>query len=298
MDELVRQYLVSKGYQKSGYISPTGSKRCSTGGRGIWPRRASQAILRPRSVGDQKIIAEIKAENHLTSEELTIKRYMIEDDSSWTRMYNEGYNKYYSWAVNTLDAVKPELMALCFPLFVQCYIGLIKKDASEEARAFWDAWHGAHMNCYGRELRTLSMLTSKDQLTDGSNFLQSNPFVLQSQRIKFKIKISNFSLGLLTTFLAQNDLLLIAAIVNDRIQFQRVEEVQVDGNVEPELLGYAMSRAGVGANYIGGGAYGLSQLMLGVPGKGKPRGGGKSGGGMPDYRNNDTYRSARIYCVA
>ena len=66
----------------------------------------------------------------------------------------------------------------------------------------------------------------------------------RSQRIKFKIKISNFSLGLLTTFLAQNDLLLIAAIVNDRIQFQRVEEVQVDGNVEPELLGYAMSRAG------------------------------------------------------
>lgn len=296
MDELVRQYLVSKGYQKA-------ATSLQQEVRGVQLRQGNLATesqpshLETTSVGDQKIIAEIMAEHHLTSEELTIKRYMIEDDTSWTRMYSEGYNKYYSWAVNTLDVVKPELMALCFPLFVQCYIALVKKEASEEARAFWDAWHEAHMNLYGRELRALSMLTSKDQLTDGSNFLQSNQFVLQSQRNKFKVKVSNFSFGMLTTFLAQNDLLLIAAIINDRVQFHRVEEIQDTGSIEPELLGYAAPRAGVGANYVGGGAYGLTQLMLGVPGKGKPRGGGKSGGGMPDYRNNETFRSWLEYIV-
>ena len=224
MDELVRQYLVSKGYSKA-------ASSLQQEVRGVQLRQGHLASegqpshLEATTVGDQKIIAEIMAEHHLTSEELTIKRYMIEDDSLWTRLYSEGYNKFYSWAVNTLDVVKPELMALCFPLFVQCYIALVKKDAPEDARAFWDHWHEAHMNCYGRELRALSMLTSKDQLVDGSNFLQSNQFILQSQRNKFKVKISNFAFGMLTTFLAENDLLLIAAIVNDRIQFQLLDAV-------------------------------------------------------------------------
>ena len=296
MDELVRQYLVSKGYQGA-------ATKLQQEVRGVQLRAGNlgtegpPSYLEGTSAGDQKIIAAIMSENQLTSEELTIKRYMIEDETTWTRMYSEGYNKYYSWAVNTLDVVKPQLMALCFPLFVQCYIALIRKDATDEARAFWDLWHKGHIDAYGPELRALSMLTSRDQLTDGSNFLASNPFILQSQRNKFKVTVSNFSFGILTTFLAQNELLLIAAIVNDRIEFHRVEEVQDNGSTEPELLGYLSHKAGLSANYPGQRAYGLTQLMLGVPGKGKPRGSGKSGGGMPDYRNNETYRSWLEYIV-
>ena len=79
-------------------------------------------------------------------------------------------------------------------------------------------------------------------------------------------------------------MLLSATIINDRIQFDRVEELQSENcGIEAKLIGYgAPNRSQLGQAYAGSG-YGLH---LAVPGKGK-----RPGQTLPDYRGNETYRT-------
>lgn len=272
----MRQFLEAKGYHKAA-TSLASEVRQQT------PSSRTKSIGGSSSIAeDKRVISALMSEASLTSEELVIARHMNEDDD-WARLYTDGYNKYHSWAMSTLDVIKSDLMSICFPLFVQSYITLVYKECYDEARTFWDAFHHQHKDNFGQELNGLSMLTSRDQLTGSASFLESNPFVKNATKNKYRVRISNFAFSLLSTFLAQNDLLLSAAIINDRIQFERVEELQQSTlGLEAKLVGYgAPNRSQLGQAYAGSG-YGLN---LAVPGK------GKKGQNLPDYRGNETYRT-------
>ena len=202
-------------------------------------------------------------------------------------IYSGGYDYYRSWALNSLDAVKNELLSLCFPLFVCSYISLVRKsqDDEEEARLFWDRWSADHQESYGQELQELSMLTSAAQL-DTHNKIRDHRFIACSLTQKFDVIISELAFGLLTTFLSQNDLLLIASIINDKVHFKLVEKLpahlqQGHGGILVELPGYTAVPEG-GLN--GTGTANLPVLALGVPGKGNKK------SPIPDYLRDDVYR--------
>lgn len=279
MEELVRQYLESKGYHKTATSLVGEIRQQTTASRSKAGIGSGSGTL----AEDKRVISALMSETSLTSEELVIARHQNED-GDWARMYTDGYDKYYSWAMSTLDVIKCDLLSICFPLFVQSYITLIYKECYDEARTFWDAFHQQHMDNFSHELNGLSMLTSKEQLVDNASFLESNPFVKSATKNKYRVRISNFAFNLLSTFLAQNDLLLSAAIINDRIQFERVDELQSSIlGLEAKLVGYgAPNRSQLGQAYAGSG-YGLN---LAVPGKGK-----RVGQNLPDYRGNETYRT-------
>ena len=52
------------------------------------------------------------------------------------------------------------------------------------------------------------------------------------------IRLTGFAYSLLTTFLVQNDLVLIASILNTKIQFEKIEENSNSCEIYAELKGY------------------------------------------------------------
>ena len=246
------------------------------------------------------VISTLVAQNTLSSEDLVMFNNRQGDGPNLS-LYSGGYDYYRSWALNSLDAVKNELLSLCFPLFVCSYISLVRKSQGEseggeaqgeedEARLFWDRWAGDHQDSYGQELRELSMLTSPAQLDThnkaSADFIKAHRFIACSLTQKFDVIISKLAFGLLTTFLSLNDLLLLASIINDKVHFRLVEKLpahlqQGHGGILVELPGYTAVPEG---GLSGTGSANLPILALGVPGKGNKK------SGIPDYLRDDVYR--------
>ena len=189
VDTLVKQYLLSAGYTQ-----------------------AAAAM-------------ENKQQPSSSSTTTTADLAMCAVNSTDPSIYDAEYKSFRSFATASLDLVKGELFLVLFPLFVNCYMGLIRQGHSIEARQFWCTWESDHIDRFPDELRMLSMLTVPEQLEGNSEFLQANAFVQQVSKSRFSMRLSNFSYGLLMNYVMQNHLLLIASIMNDRITFDKMSDV-------------------------------------------------------------------------
>ena len=218
-----------------------------------------------REIMKSKVIASLIAQNTLSSEDLVMFSF-VGEEAEHLNMYSAGYDTYRSWALNSLDQIKTELLSLCFPLFVTSYISLVRKNALAAARLFWDQWSGDFADLYAPELQFLSIITSPEQLDESpqGDFHKQCNFNIRCVKSKFKCVISTLAFGLLTTFLAQNDLLLPASIINDHVQFVRVERAphltDAGSGLLLELPGYTQVSAVPRSQ--------LPNLFLGVAGKG------------------------------
>jgi WD40 repeat protein len=109
-------------------------------------------------------------------------------------------------------------------------------------------------------------------------------FVRCCVKSKFKVVVSQLAFAVLTGFLAQQELLLAACIINDRVMFSRVETVPSTSAAQQglllELVGYTPVSSVTPAQ--------LPQLLLGVPGKGK--GQGAANAQMPAFLHDELYR--------
>ena len=182
-------------------------------------------------------------------------------------IYDTEYKSFRSFAAASLDLVKGELFLVLFPIFVHCYVGLVRQGHSIEARQFWCTWESDHIDRFPDELRLLSMLTVPEQLEENCEFLQANAFVQQVSKSRFSMRLSNFSYGLLMNYVMQNHLLLVASIMNDHITFDKVSDVPA-----------SLSTGGPGMLLDGGNiaAFGGSEALTLGGGDGGGGGGGDS----------------------
>ena len=189
-------------------------------------------------------------------------------------IYDAEYKSFRSFATASLDLVKGELFLVLFPIFVHCYVGLVRQGHSIEARQFWCTWESDHIDRFPDELRMLSMLTVPEQLEGNSEFLQANAFVQQVSKSRFSMRLSNFSYGLLMNYVMQNHLLLVASIMNDRITFDKMSDVPASLSTGgPGMLidgGNMAAFGGSEALTLGGGVGGSSDGGVGdsEPGNG------------------------------
>jgi len=274
MDELVREYLWKKGFRSAAeemdkVLEPPSDIQNVT--KRVAVNNATSRYLKN------------EGEPGLTTEELVV--WGLHGDAS---MYKSCYDLFRSWAYGSLDLVKNELISLCFPLFTISFMSLIRKGHGGAARQFWNCFADDHKDWFASELQALSMFTTGDQLSD-ANFLASYPFVQHAHRRKFKVCLSNMVVNLLTTFLSQNDLLLIAAMVNENITIEKSNLLlPSEEAVHAELEGYGA--AGVAADI----QKSQHSLTLGVPGYGailftEPQG-GSTQHPPPDFRSDELYQ--------
>ena len=236
MDELVRQYLLKKGYTEAAnelarMIEPEPGTAAGT-------KRSLNATGRYMTArGDAAADLEQQHQQQLTSEDLVVWGLHGGDAA----LYHQSYSRIRSWAYGSLDLIKNELISLCFPLFTTSYIGLIKRGEASSAKTFWKAFAQDHKDCWPHELQALSMLVEPSQLND-KDFFSSFPFVYYAAAHKFTVRLSTMVVNLLTTFLSQNDLLLIAAMVNEKISIERSNQLlPSEEAVRAELQGYSSS---------------------------------------------------------
>lgn len=236
MDELVRQYLVKKGYTQAAdelarILEPEQGSAAGT-------KRSLNATGRYMTArGDAAADLQQQHQQQLTSEDLVVWGLHGGDAA----LYHQSYSRFRSWAYGSLDLIKNELISLCFPLFTTSYIGLIKRGEATAAKTFWKAFAQDHKDWWPHELQALSMLVEPSQLAE-KEFFSSFPFVYYAAAHKFTVRLSTMVINLLTTFLSQNDLLLIAAMVNEKISIERSSQLlPSEEAMHAELQGYSSS---------------------------------------------------------
>jgi len=232
---------------------------------------------------NQTITKKSIIEQLLTSENLILNTI---DDENNKDIYQKSYAVLRSWACNSLESIKAEILSLCFPIFVHCYVSLINRKQEEDAKNFWINWQKDHTDTYADELRHLSLLTSHQQLHE-HDFINTNNFLKQLLVSKFIVKMSSFSYELLETFLVQNDLILIASIINEKVKIEDVLSKRSNNMFDPvELEGYIPNSKMKQDNN-------LVPLELGVPGKKSL----DSNLVPPSTREDSFYRNCVMYLV-
>jgi transcription initiation factor TFIID subunit 5 len=123
------------------------------------------------------------------------------------KRYDESYTALRNWVFSSLDMYKAELLSVLYPIFVHCYLDLVEKGHSEEARQFMAAHKEDHEDKYGNEINRLQAITTVDHMKENelANLFRNN---------KFNLKMCNYSFELLLSYLHEMKFMMILSIVN------------------------------------------------------------------------------------
>jgi hypothetical protein len=163
--------------------------------------------------------------------------------------YEEQYRRLQRWAHASLDAYRPELVAVLWPTYAHVFLALVMGGHEERARVFLHEHRAEHEAMHGGaegELGRLMEITRREQLPApwGSGRADVAKDMLTH---KFFVALSPASMGLLLTFLELHQLHLILSVLNEHVDF----------SVNPEEA----AAAGAGAEAVGGGARGVAVYL-------------------------------------
>ncbi|XP_022936938.1 transcription initiation factor TFIID subunit 5 isoform X3 [Cucurbita maxima] len=127
--------------------------------------------------------------------------------------YLEGYSKLRSWAYNSLDLYKHELLRVLYPVFIHCFMDLVAKGHIQEARTFFNRFREDHEMLHLRDLQKLEGVLSPSHL-------EEMEFAHSLRQSKVNIKICQYSYEMLLQYLHKTQTTVILGIINERINFQ------------------------------------------------------------------------------
>ncbi|KAG2301284.1 hypothetical protein Bca52824_029935 [Brassica carinata] len=127
--------------------------------------------------------------------------------------YREGYSKLRSWGYNSLDLYKHELLRVMYPVFIHCYMDLVGKGHTQEARSFFNSFRKDHEMVHLRDLQKLGGVLAPSHL-------QEMEFARSLRQSKINIKICQYSYDLLIQYLHRTESTLMLGIINEHINFQ------------------------------------------------------------------------------
>ncbi len=99
---------------------------------------------------------------------------------------------------------------MLYPVFVHCYLDLVSKGYTDEAKEFMDKFEGDHAGGHGADLAQLASVTHKQHVLQNklSSTFRTN---------KYNMRLSSYAFELLVRFLQEAKFMLLLAIVNERI---------------------------------------------------------------------------------
>ncbi|KAK9400902.1 transcription initiation factor TFIID subunit 5 [Crotalus adamanteus] len=111
-------------------------------------------------------------------------------------LYEEYYSGLKHFIERALDCHRAELSQLFYPLFVHMYLELVYNGHENEAKSFFEKFHGDQECYYQDDLRVLSSLTKKEHM-------RGNETMLDFRTSKFVLRISRDSYQLLKRHLQE-----------------------------------------------------------------------------------------------
>ena len=128
-------------------------------------------------------------------------------------VYERSYSELKRWIENSLDLYKNELDLLLYPIFVHCYLDLVSRGNSAEAKTFLSKFKDDHSKLFDKEIFKLSSVTEPIHLKDNSiaNMFRSN---------KYNLQLSNYSFELFISFLQENQFNVLLKIINQYLNIK------------------------------------------------------------------------------
>ncbi|XP_075791666.1 transcription initiation factor TFIID subunit 5 isoform X2 [Pelodiscus sinensis] len=111
-------------------------------------------------------------------------------------LYEEYYSGLKHFIECALDCHRAELSQLFYPLFVHMYLELVYNQHENEAKSFFEKFHGDQECYYQDDMRVLSSLTKKEHM-------KGNETMLDFRTSKFVLRISRDSYQLLKRHLQE-----------------------------------------------------------------------------------------------
>ncbi|KAI3866788.1 hypothetical protein MKX03_008896 [Papaver bracteatum] len=127
--------------------------------------------------------------------------------------YQDGYSKLRSWTYGSLDLYKHELLRVLYPVFVYCFMDLVEKGHTQEARTFFSSYREDHEMMHLRDLQKLEGILSPSHL-------EEMEFAHSLRQSKVKIKICQYSHELLVQYLQTPQSSKMFGIINEHITFE------------------------------------------------------------------------------
>ncbi|OVA10083.1 WD40 repeat [Macleaya cordata] len=127
--------------------------------------------------------------------------------------YQEGYGKLRSWTYTSLDLYKHELLRVLYPVFIHCFMDLVAKGHTQEARTFFNSFREDHEMMHLRDLQKLEGILSPSHL-------EEMEFAHSLRQSKVNIKICQYSYELLLQYLQKTQSITMLGIINEHINFQ------------------------------------------------------------------------------
>ncbi|XP_068954964.1 transcription initiation factor TFIID subunit 5 [Petaurus breviceps papuanus] len=152
-----------------------------TGSSGAAPTAAAPAKVGVVAVEDQPDVSAV------------LSAYNQQGDPA---MYEEYYSGLKHFIECSLDCHRAELSQLFYPLFVHMYLELVYNQHENEAKSFFEKFHGDQECYYQDDLRVLSSLTKKEHM-------KGNETMLDFRTSKFVLRISRDSYQLLKRHLQE-----------------------------------------------------------------------------------------------
>ncbi|MCO5597089.1 hypothetical protein L7F22_051163 [Adiantum nelumboides] len=128
-------------------------------------------------------------------------------------LYKEAYSKLRSWVHSSLDIYKHELLRILYPVFLHCFMDLVSKGFSQEARSFFQSFRDDYETLHSHDLQRLEAVLSSDHL-------QEMELARSLRENKVNVKMCQFSFDLLLQYLHNTDSSLMLGIVNEHINLQ------------------------------------------------------------------------------
>uniref|UniRef100_G1KD54 Transcription initiation factor TFIID subunit 5 n=1 Tax=Anolis carolinensis TaxID=28377 RepID=G1KD54_ANOCA len=163
-------------------------------------------------------------------------------------LYEEYYSGLKHFIECALDCHRAELSQLFYPLFVHMYLELVYNGHENEAKSFFEKFHGDQECYYNDDLRVLSSLTKKEHM-------RGNETMLDFRTSKFVLRISRDSYQLLKRHLQEKQNNQIWNIVQEHLYIDIFDGMprskqQIDAMVG-SLAGEAKREANKGKIFFG-----------------------------------------------
>lgn len=147
------------------------------------------------------------------------------------------------WIEESLDAYKPEMRSVLFPLFVSCYLSLVRARERELALLFYSEFQQDHALCHRRELNELSQLTLPEHL-------DLSPLVKRLEASRWEVKISAYAHALLLHTIHSRGLAPLLHALNERVHLVRTR-LQPDASLDDGKPGGVVAAAAAARMWAG-----------------------------------------------
>lgn len=215
IDQLIKKYLQANGYESAAVaMEEDMNKR-----QGTAPSTENSTMDMLRS-GNPEAADPSKVDELKLIEAVYIKALHDSDFS----VYVTELDNFSSWVLASFDSVKTYLIAVLFAIFCHCYIAMIRNGAVEPAFHLFSRYKDYFLHSFAPELHRLSLLQSPDQLDD-MDFIAGNKFLQSILTTRFKIRMTPLALQVVSQKLRQDNLIMMATVINQKIVFDKIEPV-------------------------------------------------------------------------